>query len=47
MAKRLWQCTVCNDVHFGEAGPEVCPTCMNKDAYVEADEGSAKKLMGM
>jgi hypothetical protein len=29
------------------AGPEICPTCNAKNAYVEIDENEAKKVMGL
>jgi ferredoxin-thioredoxin reductase catalytic subunit len=35
MAKKFWRCTVCNDTHYGIKGPEICPTCSVKNAYVE------------
>ena len=25
--KRYWRCFVCNDIHYGVASPELCPTC--------------------
>jgi rubrerythrin len=46
MGKKYWRCNVCNDVHYGNSGPEVCPTCQEKDAYVEIEEQEAKKVMG-
>jgi rubrerythrin len=27
MKKRYWRCFVCNDIHYGVAPPELCPTC--------------------
>ena len=45
MAKRFWRCSVCADIHFGEAGPEICPTCQAKNAYVEIDVSEAKSVM--
>lgn len=47
MEKRFWRCNVCNDVHFGIAGPEVCPTCGAKNAYCEIDEKEAANLLSM
>lgn len=47
MAKKFWRCNVCNDIHYGLKGPEVCPTCHAKNAYVEVDAGEAKKVMGI
>ena len=45
--KKFWRCTVCNDIHFGVAGPELCPTCQNKNVYVEVDKEEAVNLMGL
>ncbi|MBW2964888.1 hypothetical protein KY363_05520 [Candidatus Woesearchaeota archaeon] len=47
MIKKFWRCNVCNDVHYGMAGPEVCPTCMAKNAYCEIDAKEAANLVGM
>ena len=44
MDKKYWRCNVCNDIHFGMAGPEVCPTCKQVNAYVEIDANEAKKV---
>ena len=44
--KKYFRCNICNDVHYGNSGPEVCPTCQEKDAYVEIEEQEAKKVMG-
>lgn len=45
--KKFWRCTVCNDIHYGIAGPEDCPTCHTKNAYVEVDKEEAVKVMGL
>ena len=45
--KKFFRCNVCNDIHYGIAGPELCPTCNTKNAYVEVDEAEAKKVMGL
>jgi rubrerythrin len=45
MAKKFWRCNVCNDIHFGIAGPEICPTCMAKNAYVASDVAESKNIM--
>jgi rubrerythrin len=45
--KKFWRCTVCGDIHFGMAGPEICPTCKQKNVYVESNAAEAKKLMGL
>lgn len=44
-AKKFWRCNVCNDIHFGMAGPEICPTCGAKNAYVEIEKDEAKNVM--
>lgn len=43
--KKYWRCFVCNDIHFGIKPPEICPTCMAKDAYVEVSSDEAEKIM--
>ena len=45
--KKFFRCTVCSDIHFGEAAPEVCPTCRAKNAYVAIDPAEAKKVEGL
>lgn len=45
MTKKFWRCTVCNDIHFGMAGPEIRSTCQAKNAYVEIDKEEAKNVM--
>ena len=45
--KKFWRCTVCNDIHYGAAGPELCPTCKQKNVYVEIDKKEAKKVTGL
>ncbi len=47
MAKKFFKCKVCADIHYGIAGPEICPTCKSKDAYEEMSVEEAKKEMGM
>ena len=47
MAKRFWRCKVCNDIHFGEAGPEICPTCHSKNAYIKIEVEEAKERMSL
>lgn len=46
MIKTYWRCNVCNDIHYGKEGPEECPTCNAKNAYVEVEEHEAKMVMG-
>ena len=45
MDKKYFRCTVCNDIHYGIAGPEICPTCKQKNVYVEIDKDEAVKVM--
>jgi len=45
--KKMWRCTVCNDIHYGVRPPEVCPTCQAKNAYVEIDQREAGKVMDL
>ncbi|MFH1506452.1 MAG: hypothetical protein ABIE94_05705 [archaeon] len=47
MDKKFFRCTVCNDIHYGIGGPEICPTCMQKDVYVEIDKDEAVKVMNL
>ena len=44
--KKFFRCNVCNDIHYGLQYPELCPTCMAKDAYVETDAKEAAFVMG-
>jgi len=44
--KKFWRCHVCNDIHYGIRPPEICPTCMVKDAYVEISSQEAKTVIG-
>ena len=46
MKKRYWRCFVCNDIHYGVAPPELCPTCKVLHAYVEISGDEARKLLG-
>lgn len=47
MSKAFFRCNICNDIHYGIAGPEICPTCFAKNAYVKIDESEAKYVMGL
>ena len=47
MAKKFWKCKVCADIHFGNAGPEICPTCEAKNAFYEITKEEAKEAMEM
>jgi len=46
MKKRYWRCFVCNDIHYGIAPPELCPTCKVLNAYVEISAAEARKILG-
>jgi ferredoxin-thioredoxin reductase catalytic subunit len=46
MRKRYWRCHVCNDIHYGIAPPELCPTCKVLNAYVEISAEEARKILG-
>ncbi len=35
---------MCNDIHYGVNPPEICPTCMVKNAYVEVSAAEAETL---
>lgn len=41
--KKYWRCYVCGDIHFGVKAPEVCPTCLVKNAYVEISSDEAAR----
>ena len=45
--KKFFRCNVCNDIHYGAAGPVLCPTCQNENAYVEVDKEEAMKVIGL
>lgn len=45
--KKFWRCGVCNDIHYGMAGPEICPTCKVKNAYAEIEAKEAAFVMGL
>lgn len=44
MMKKFWRCFVCDDIHYGVKPPEICPTCMAKNAYVEISFEEAQKI---
>jgi len=46
MKKRYWRCFICNDIHYGIAPPELCPTCKVLNAYVEISAEEARKILG-
>jgi len=41
--KRYFRCTVCDDVHYGENAPEICPTCETMGSYVEVTKDEAEQ----
>jgi ferredoxin-thioredoxin reductase catalytic subunit len=43
--KRYYRCYVCGDIHFGVKFPEVCPTCLVTNAYVEISSDEAERTM--
>ena len=45
--KKFFECQVCGDIHHGEAGPEICPTCASEEAYEEVEEIEAKGAMDL
>ncbi len=47
MSKRFFECEVCGDVHYGEMGPGICPTCGSEEAYEEIEEIEAREAMGL
>jgi rubrerythrin len=40
--KRYFHCTVCDDIHYGENPPEICPTCETMSSYVEVTKNEAE-----
>ena len=45
MNKIFWRCTVCGDIHYGVSGPQTCPTCLQKNKYVEIGREEAMNVM--
>lgn len=45
--KKFWRCHVCNDIHYGVKPPEICPTCLVKNAYVEVSSEEARKIIAI
>lgn len=45
--KKYWRCHVCNDIHYGVKPPEICPTCLKKNAYVEVASHEAQAIMSL
>jgi ferredoxin-thioredoxin reductase catalytic subunit len=46
MAKMMWRCSVCGDIHYGNKPPEICPTCGAANAFVLTDFDEAMKIIG-
>jgi ferredoxin-thioredoxin reductase catalytic chain len=44
--KKLWRCHFCNDIHFGERPPTVCPTCGRSNPFVLIDNNEAMRIIG-
>ncbi|MFQ5976114.1 MAG: ferredoxin-thioredoxin reductase catalytic domain-containing protein [Candidatus Hydrothermarchaeales archaeon] len=42
-SKKFFRCSVCSDIHYGMAPPDICPTCGAKKAYcvIEKEEAEA------
>ena len=45
--KKYWRCHVCNDIHSGVKPPEICPTCLQTNAYVEVSTHEARDVMSV
>ncbi len=43
--KKYWRCYVCNDIHYGLAPPDICPTCKVEDAYIEISSTEAENVL--
>ena len=43
--KKVWRCNVCNDIHIGKNLIKICPTCNQKDVYVEIEFSELKNLL--
>jgi len=43
--KKYFKCKICGDIHYGAAGPVICPTCGHEKAYLEVKKEDALKLM--
>jgi ferredoxin-thioredoxin reductase catalytic chain len=35
--KTFFRCTVCNDIHYGNSAPEICPTCQSINSFVSIE----------
>jgi len=47
LKKKFWRCHVCNDLHWGFAPPDLCPTCRIKKAYVEIAAREVQAILGI
>jgi len=45
MEKKFYRCSVCQDIHFGVNPPEICPTCIQKNVYVEIEKKEAEYIL--
>lgn len=44
--QKLWRCSVCGYLHYGDEAPESCPKCgAPKDKFVELDQEAADKIL--
>jgi len=43
--KKFWRCHVCNDLYIGKNPPKICPTCKEKEAYVEINEKEFRSFL--
>ena len=43
--KKLWRCTVCNDLCITIQPPKICPTCFQEEVYVEINEKEFKNFL--
>lgn len=43
--KKYYRCTVCGDIHWGKFAPEICPTCQQKNVYVEVEKEEVKNVL--
>lgn len=39
--KKYWRCHVCNDIHYGDRPPSLCPTCGAKNGFCQVDRTEA------
>ena len=43
--RKLWRCSVCNDIEISIVPPKQCPTCYEIGAYVEIELNEFRKLV--